>query len=51
MDHESSKDKLFVDLMKEKGYGEEQVHEKMRIFAGLQFKDEQEEQKSTWLED
>jgi sulfhydrogenase subunit delta len=41
----------FINLMKEKGYNEEQVHDKMRTFAGLQFKDEEEEQKSTWLED
>lgn len=43
--------KAFIDLMKEKGYTEEQVHEKMRTFAGLQFREEEQEQKSTWLED
>ena len=43
--------KAFIDLMKEKGYNEKQVHDKMRTFAGLQFQEKEEEQKSTWLED
>lgn len=43
--------KAFIELMKEKGYNEKQVHDKMRTFAGLQFQEEEEKQKSTWLED
>jgi len=41
--------KAFLEMLKEKGYIEKQVHEKMQTFAGLQFRDEEEKQ-STWLE-
>jgi coenzyme F420-reducing hydrogenase gamma subunit len=44
--------KAFLDLMKEKGYTQKQVQDKMRTFAGLQFEEEDEKQKnSNWLRD
>lgn len=41
--------RAFVNMMKEKGYNEEEIQEKMETFAGLGFK-ESEEKESTWLE-
>jgi sulfhydrogenase subunit delta len=39
----------FINLLKEKGYNQEEIHDKMKIFAGLAFKEE-EEKVSRWLE-
>lgn len=41
----------FIEMLKEKGYNEKQIHSKMQTFAGLQFKEMEEQAKSSWLED
>ncbi len=41
--------RAFSELLKEKGYTKKQLHDKMQIFAGLAFKEE-EEKVSKWLE-
>jgi len=40
----------YLEMLKDKGYSEKEMHEKMRIFAGLQFRGKQEEASTTWLE-
>ena len=41
--------KAFLDLLKEKGFTQKEIKDKMNTFAGLQFKEE-EEKVSKWLE-
>lgn len=42
--------KAFQGMLKQMGYTEEKMHDKMQTFAGLQFKEEEEEKTSKWLE-
>ncbi len=43
----------YIQMLKNKGFTQEAIHEKMRTFAGLQFRGKEEEEEegvSTWLE-
>ncbi len=40
----------FISLLLEKGYSKEEFHDKVRTFAGLQFKELEQGKKSKWLE-
>lgn len=42
--------KAFSSMLKEMGYTKKSMHEKMEVFSGLKFKEEEGE-KSSWLED
>lgn len=43
--------KAFIELLKEKGFTQKELHDKMKTFAGLQFEELEREKKiSTWLE-
>lgn len=43
--------KAYIQLLREKGYTKKEFHDKVRTFAGLQFKEAEKEQKvSKWLE-
>ena len=41
--------KAFINLLKEKGYNEKVIHDKIQIFAGLQFKEALEKKGASWL--
>ena len=41
----------YLQMLREMGYSAKEMHEKMTTFAGLQFRDKEEEKgESTWLE-
>lgn len=43
--------KAFLEMLNSRGYTSKEVHDKMKTFAGMQFRDlEEEEDNSTWLE-
>jgi len=47
--YEDANISAFIEMLKDMGYTETTIHDKMNTFAGLQFK-EKEGNKSTWLE-